>query len=145
MPTGELRLRLVVDDPVAGVAIQMQRGKDRLLPPTRSSASALVFDFTVRLGPTPKGLRFLGEFVQGPTSGRFVYVSSGKYAGQPASPWARRAKVSLEGITVTQARQVLDDAALVLEAHIAGRAKDAGPMAASVPLVSGGWAVRKAR
>ena len=123
----------------------MQRGKDSLVPPARSTATALSFDFTVRLGPAPKGLRFLGEFVQGRPGERFVYVNSGKYAGQADSPWARRAKVSLEGISVTQARQVLADEALVLEARIAGTAKDAGPMAATVPLLADGWAVRKAR
>ena len=145
MLTGDLRVRITVEGPPAGVAVQVQRGRDELLPPTRTNRQAMSFDFTVRLGPpqTAGTLRFLGEFVQGPAGARFVYVNSGVRAGQPGSCWDRRAKVALGTITPSQVREVLADPHLLLEARIAGTAADGGPMCASVPLLDGGWTIRK--
>lgn len=67
-------MRITVEHPPAEVAIQMQRGRDQLLPPTRSSRGSISFDFSVRVGePGTSGqLRFLGEFTQGPVEARFV-------------------------------------------------------------------------
>jgi hypothetical protein len=145
--TGELPLRIVIVGPPPGVAIQMQRGRFELLAPSRNTSKALSFDFTIRLGEpkTPSTLRFLGEFAQGPVGARFVYVNSGTSAGDFASPWTRRAKVPLGGITPALARQVLARPGFVLEARIAGLARDGGPMCATVPLLEGGWRVVAAR
>ena len=146
MLTGDLPVRITVESPPAGVAVQVQRGRDKLLPPTRVSRGAMTFDFVVRLGPPQNAgdLRFLGEFAQGPAGARFVYVNSGARAGQAGSCWDRRAKVALGTITPNQVRQVLADAQLRLEARIAGTARDGGPMCASVPLLDGGWTIRRA-
>lgn len=146
MPIGELRLRIVVERPPAGVAIQVQRGRDGLLAPARVTGSSVSFDFDVRLGPPvrPSRLRFLGEFAQGPAEGRFVYVCSGKRAGQPASCWDRRAKVALGTITPQLARAAMADRRGVLEARVEGTARDGGPLCASVPLLGDGWTLRSA-
>lgn len=136
-----LSLRIIVENPVPGVSIQVQRGRAGLLAPLRSTANALSFDLDVRLGATAEkdALRFLGEYTQGPVATRFVYVNSGSCAGQLGSPWTRRAKVSLMSITPELVRSVLASQDLVLEARIAGRARDGGPMCASVPLLGDGW------
>jgi hypothetical protein len=42
MPTGGLKIRITVEHPTAGVAIQVQRGRDQLLP-SRSSRRASTF------------------------------------------------------------------------------------------------------
>jgi hypothetical protein len=137
----DLRLRVTVEDPPPGVAIQVQRGRDGLLPPSRSSKTSISFDFTVRLGAprVPGALRFLGEYAQGPAGGKFVYVNSGARAGQTDTCWDRRAKVSLESIAPSLVRRVQAGDGLVLEGRIAGTAKDGGPMCASVPLLGSGW------
>jgi len=146
MTTGELPLRITVERPPRGVAIQVQRGRDDLLAPSRSSPEEISFDFTVRLGaPRSSGeLRFLGEFAQGPPAARFVYVNSGKRAGQSGTSWDRRAKVALGGITTAQAERVLTHRRLVLEARIEGTAGDGGPMCGSVRLLGKGWTVSDA-
>src|SRR5262245_4107412 len=146
MLTGDLKIRITVEHPPAGVAIQVQRGRDGLLPPSRSSRQSSSYDLVVRLGPprTPSTLRFLGEFVQGPAGDRFVYVNCGARAGQRESCWDRRAKVALGGITTSQVRRVLTNKRLFLEARIAGTAPDGGPMCGSAPLLGDGWVVREA-
>ena len=147
MVTGELKLRVIVESPPPGVSIQVQRGRDGLLAPSRRNRSEVVFDFSVRLGPTTKvsALHFMGDFAQGPADGRFVYVCSGKRAGQPDSCWDRRAKISLGAITPAQANSALDGKGQVLEARVQGSAKDGGPLCASVPLLGLAWAVRRSR
>jgi hypothetical protein len=135
----EIIIRITVTDPVAGVSMQVQRGRDELLPPSGSSDSAVSFDFSVTVdlsGPVPN---FLGKYAQGPKNQRFIYVNSGTYAGQH-SCWGRRAKISLMSITREQIEEVLAEPGARLEAEIAGTAKDGGPMCASVPVI-GGWRV----
>jgi hypothetical protein len=145
--TGDLRIRITVEHPPTGVAIQVQRGRDGLLPPTQVNRESISFDLVVRVDASPRTpgrLRFLGEFAQGPAEARFVYVNSGARAGQSGSCWDRRAKVALTGITPTQVRRVLADQQMVLEARIWGTARDGGPMCGSVPLLGDGWTVRAA-
>jgi len=77
--------------------------------------------------------------------GRFVYVNAGTYAGAPASPWARRAKIPLGAITGASVAAVRADAHAVLCAEISGRARDGGPAAGTVTLQGRGWAVASER
>lgn len=138
----DVLMRVVVDDPPAGVAFQLQRGRqDDLVPAIRETKREIVFEFAVRIGKRPTGEpNFLGPFVQGPPSGRFVYINSGTLAGQTGSCWTRRAKVPLGGITwnlIERARA----SGVVLEAHVAGTGRDGGPSCASVPLCAPGWRV----
>ena len=137
----ELALRIIVDQPPDGVVLQMQRGRDELVPPVRRTAAAIVFEFTVRVGQRPTGEpNFLGPFVQGPAAGRFVYINSGTLAGQADSCWTRRAKVPLTGITWS----LLDEARAaraVLEGRIQGAGRDGSPVCASVRLLPPGWRV----
>jgi len=70
-----------------------------------------------------------------------VYVTSGTLAGQADSCWTRAAKVPLSGITWPLIQEALATLGVVIEAHIAGTAKDGGPACAAVPLLNGEWRV----
>ena len=142
-PQPELALRIVIEDPLPGVRMALQRGQAELVEPTEATPSALVFDLSVRVGdPKPDGTRtFLGPFTQGPPTGRFVYINSGRRAGQLGSTWDRRAKVPLFSIPSSLVEAALADPAARLEVRIPGRAKDGGPVVASVKLPGAGWGV----
>jgi hypothetical protein len=143
MKEQKLPLRIVLVDPPVDVVFALQRGRSELHRATRSSGKSIAFDLEVRvqiasIGEAPN---CLGPFVQGTRGKRFVYVNSGTYAGDAASCWSRRAKVSLEGITPDLVNQLERAPASVLEAFIAGANADGGPACASVPLLGQGWHV----
>lgn len=137
-----LRLRIVVVDPPAAVSFALQVGKSELRAPDRVSKHVLAFEFEVRVdGTVGTGApRFLGPAVQGPPTARFVYISSGKRAGDATSCWDRRAKVPLSSITLEQIDAAISARGL-LEARIAGTGRDGGPACASVPLELGHFSV----
>ena len=139
----ELRLRIVLERPPAGVDFGLQLGKGsdyRTIQTQRSQGDDLRFDGTV----TAKGDRddgppnLLGPLTQGPPGGRFLYIDIGKSAGQADSEWDRRLKVPLGGITWELIEVVTADPELVLEARLPGTGRDGGPSCATVhpPL---GW------
>ena len=127
----------MVVDPPAGVQWRLQEGRDELVPPSRVQDSEIHFEFALRVGPPREGQpNFLGAAAQGPADARFVYVNSGRRAGQLATLWDRRAKVPLRGISMTMIQAALADEATLLEARIAGTGKDGGPACATVPLLN---------
>jgi hypothetical protein len=142
----EIPIRIAVVRPPPGVAMRVQCGRADLLPPTRETADALSFDFTVRAGGTLADGRptFLGPCAQGTPADRFVYVNSGTSAGQAGSPWRRRAKVKLAGITREMVDAALAEPGAVLEARIEGTGRGGGPACATVPLLGGGWRLVRA-
>lgn len=139
----ELPLRVTVVEPLAGVAYRLQRGKADLEEPAHQEAAATSFDLTVRARAAGETLNFTGPYAQGPPTARFLYIGSGKHAGQPDSCWDRRAKVPLAGITRAQVEETLATPGAVLEARIQGTGRDGGPACATVPLLGEGWAIRK--
>jgi hypothetical protein len=141
----ELPLRITVVDPPPDVAFAVQRGRDGLLPPTRRTADALVFEFTVRVGERDGRPNFLGEFAQGTPAARFVYVNSGTFAGEAGSRWERRAKVKLGTVTREMIGAALAAPGAVLEARFDGIGRDGGPACATVPLLDGGWRLVRGR
>src|SRR5579871_6622965 len=93
-----LSIRIVVEDPIPGLALALQRGKAGqavLEPPRRRSAEAVVFDLDLTVeGRLEDGRpRLLGPYVQGPPGARFVYLCVGGYAGQADTGWNGRVKV----------------------------------------------------
>jgi hypothetical protein len=136
----ELLLRIVLEAPPRDVMFALQRGKDELVDQTRSTGADVVFNFTVGYLLTADALDFRGPFVQGPRGGRFVYVNAGQLAGQDDSPWRCRAKIALGGISAGLVAALQANPSNVLCARIAGKGKNGGPPAASVPLLSG-WVV----
>jgi len=127
----EVTFRVIVTDPLPGVAMNVQRGKDELLRPSESTADRLVFEFEISIDPTNDPPNFLGKYAQGPKDARFVYVNSGTYAGQHPTMWGRRAKLSLMTITLEQVDQAVAKAS-VFETSIPGIGRDGGPICASV-------------
>jgi hypothetical protein len=137
-----LPLRIIVEQPLPGVTLALQRGASgtaTLVGPVHGSAEALVFDFDVTLDGSNAdgGPRLRGPFVQGPPTARFVYIKIGASAGQMGSPWQRRAKVPLGAID-WQAIEALAPGER-LTAHIASTARDGSPACATVPILPPGW------
>ena len=134
----EITLCLVVIEPPDGVKMAMQRGKSDLsdlIEPLEATKDALIFAFSLVVADLEViPVRFTGKFAQGPADTRFVYVRSGTMAGQTTSPWTRRAKVPLFGISAELVRAALASHQ-PLVAHVAGQARDGGPFCASVPLL----------
>jgi hypothetical protein len=131
----ELPIVITVVNPPQGVKFAVQRGKDELLPPSKVTSDTLVFELTLRVREGTGGQpNFLGPFAQGPASDRFIYVNSGVRAGQTATQWDRRAKISLAGITWK-----LLETARAVGVRIEGTGRDGGPVCASVKLPAGAW------
>ena len=138
-----LPLRITVFDPPVGVLFALQKGKSEVVTPLLANGDELSFDFSVRVQERVDGApNFLGLFVQGPPTARFVYINSGSMAGQPASSWSRRAKIGLSGITWELIKSVTNNPGDVLEVKIYGRTRDGGPVCATVkPLPA--WTITK--
>jgi hypothetical protein len=139
----EVPIRAVVDNPPVGVAWAYQRSKGDLgdlAAPTRTEAGRLVFEFKLQAEPTPDGgARWLGPGVQGPPDKRFFYLNSGTYAGDQASAYGRRAKISLMPIAWSQIDNL--GPGQVLEIRFAGTGRDGGPACASIKPTPPGWRV----
>jgi uncharacterized protein DUF5990 len=127
----DIPIRIRVIEPAAGIVMQVQRGRDELLPPTSVSASELVFEFEISVDTTTEP-NFLGKYAQGPKDQRFIYVNSGQSAGQLNTDIVRRAKISLMSITSDQIGKVAASPDLVLETSFAGKDKFGKPTCASV-------------
>ncbi len=132
MPTAriDLTLRIILADPPPGVVFSKQDAKNAPVDPVRAEGD-LSFDIPITLTATPNGLRPGGGFVRNDSRGRFVYVASGQAAGDCQAAGQRRIKIYLHDLPADLT------GGEVLEATIAGRAKDGGPACATVPLLSG--------
>ena len=137
----DLPVRIVIVDPPAGVTFAVQEDRATLLEPSDVRERQLAFAFTVRIGDKAGGKpNFLGSFVQGPRDGRFVYVNSGRRAGQHNTEWDRRAKVPLSGIGWPLINSAVAKPGSVVEGRISGTGRDGGPSCGSVDLI-GAWRV----
>ena len=79
--------------------------------------------------------------VQGPPTGRFIYIDIGKSAGQFNSNWERRIKIPLLGITWDMVAMIANNSTRLLQATIPGTGKDGGPSCATVKPIDG-WKVK---
>jgi hypothetical protein len=143
MAKHEIMLRVNVTEPLAGVTMQVQEGKDRLLAPCETKPDKISFEFPITVDLSAGRPNFSGKFAQGPKDARFIYVNSGCYAGQPGTLWNRRAKISLMKITAAQIQELLDSPGSKLEVTINGIGKDGGPVCASIPSAADGWRIIK--
>ena len=135
------RLRMVLESPVSRVAYALQRRDGELDAPTQTSATQISFEAVIRVGPVlaDSRLNLLGEFVSGPPSERFIYINSGRRAGQADSCWDRRAKVKLASLAQDLIEAAMRSDHGDIEAHISGSALDGGPCCATVNLLGSGW------
>ena len=141
----DLPLCIVVEDPIQGLALALQRGqagKAALLAPARNTSAAVVFELEVTVdGSLPDGRpRLLGPFVQGPPDARFVYLAVGRRAGQAESQWDGRVKVPLGELGWEHIEALPPLRRLV--ARIAGQSPKGGPALATTRLLLPGWAAQ---
>jgi hypothetical protein len=139
----EIPIRITLVAPPAGVLYALQRGKDERVSPVRSEGSDLVFSLTLTLaGRLESGFpRFTGAFAQGPADQRFVYIRIGVPACDLSSPWSRRAKIHLSGITWEMVEEVQATPKAVIAARFAGKDKKGEPACASIWPLEEGWKV----
>lgn len=139
--------RVVLQRPPADVdyGVQLGRGAQyTTAQKQRSSGSDLRFEFSVGIkGNKPAAPEFGGPVVQGPPGQRFVYIDIGTYAGQTGTPWSRRLKVPLTGVT-WDAIERASAPRMVLEARVPGTAREGGPACATVKPF-GGWTPARSR
>jgi hypothetical protein len=141
----ELKFRIVLQKPPAGVDFGLQKGRGRdyeTIQKQRSENSDLVFEFAVGVRAGGKGAvpTLVGPLVQGPPNARFVYLDIGTYAGQTGTAWSRRLKVPLTGIASSMINKAADDSRIVFEVYVAGTGRDGGPNCGTVK-PSDGWKV----
>ncbi len=142
-----ISLRIILVAPPSGVDFGIQEGKGsnyKTIQVQRSKDSDLQFACNVSV----KGNRddgppnFVGNIVQGPPTGRFIYIDIGKSAGQINSEWQRRIKIPLAGVTWEMIDKTVDAPKRFLSASIPGTGKDGGPSCATVKPIDG-WKVVK--
>ena len=144
----EISLRIVLEAPTANVDFGLQRGRGseyETVQTHTSNGDDIAFEFSIRVKDGPGGEHVLGgPFVQGPTSGRFIYIDIGTYAGQLESHWGRRLKVPLTGISKAVVNRLLSDDQLILETRVPGKGRDGSPSCATVKPFAGWSIARKA-
>jgi Family of unknown function (DUF5990) len=132
----EVTFRVVLQAPPAGVDFGLQMGRGsayETVQKQRSRGQDLYFEFSVAVTAATKMAApdFRGPVVQGPPGQRFVYIDIGTYAGQTDTPWSRRLKIPLVGITSDMIDRV-NTARTVLETRVPGTGRDGGPACATV-------------
>ena len=128
----DIPIRITVLRPPPGVVMKVQRGSHEFLSPTKVSEGAIEFNFDITVSLDEAVPNFLGKYAQGPKSDRFIYVNSGRRAGEHLSAWDRRAKISLMTITGLQIQAVLAEDGSCLHAEYNGTDRNGGPTCASV-------------
>lgn len=140
-------LRLILLDPPPDVLFGVQRGRgaDYVTESAQlRTRGDIQFDFSVTVSDSRKdgAPNFLGEYVQGASSRRFLYIDVGTYAGQKNTPWSRRIIIRLDDVTWNLVRRVQATSGYRLSASIPGRGEDGSPSCATVPIL-GGWKIVK--
>lgn len=126
----EIRARITIENPVAGVWHSLQAKDGHPMDPSTSgSGEHLSFDFPLRIGPGPK---FYGDQVrpEGPQR-RFVYIRVGTAAGQHGSPWSRRMKIDIHDTDPALLDKIVRNGG-ILELTVDGTAKDGSPACATI-------------
>ena len=96
-----------------------------------SNSTDLSFEIKVQLKAGEKNEPvFFGPFAQGPPKERFIYIDIGTYAGQKNTPWSRRLKIPLKGISKTVIEKLKSDNFLL--AKMPGTGKDGGPTCGTI-------------
>ena len=127
-------LRIVIEQPVAGVLHSLQTKDNHPLDAKRAVAgAALAFDVPIRVSTGPK---FFGDLVRREGAvRRFVYIAIGTSAGDAASPWTRRMKIDIHDIEPALIDQAIATGG-VIELTVNGTGKDGTPACATVPVLA---------
>ena len=138
--TKDLTLKIIIQNPLPGVVYGLQKGKGSNYETTQKQTATsedLTFEFTVEVKQSENEVVFLGPFTQGSPQDRFIYIDIGTCAGQINTPWSRRLKIPLSGIS----KNLLN--ADVLITKVPGIGKDGGPNCATVKPFMGWQAMAK--
>jgi hypothetical protein len=137
----ELRLRIVLDGPPAGIDYALQSGSGNNYDSVQKQISGgenLIFNLPVKLKTDKDGQPdFAGPFVQGGKGERFIYIDIGTYAGNANSIWGRRLKIPLRDISSDIISKVVAGNVMVLETHVPGTDRNGGPSCATVKPFAG--------
>lgn len=137
-----LPLKITLENPPANFAFALQKGKEEKVDYILSDGSDISFTLQVRVKPKKDGEpNFLGPFTQGKPDQRFIYVCSGVGTTAENTEWIRRAKVHLSTIDWSLIEKAQKKTGL--EACFAGTDSKGGPACASVPLLDGGWQLKR--
>ena len=129
----EILLQLVIENPVAGVALSLQDKKNQPIAAQAPGTDPVTFEVPVRVGRKNDGWRFYGEHVrsEGPDR-QFFYIAVGEPAGQLDFDFSRRMKINIHDIASEVIQQAVYGA--TLEASLDGTAPDGTPVCASITL-----------
>lgn len=142
----EITLQIVLLKPTYGVDFGLQKGAGNnyeTIQKQRSDSKDISFNFTIKIKgdkAQDHSPRLAGSIVQGPANGKFIYIDIGTYAGQTDTPWSRRLKVPLTGITWKDIDQLMADPNSILQTTVPGTGKDGGPNCATVKPFAG-WKI----
>ncbi len=143
----DLTCRVVLEKPPPDVDFGLQKGsgsKYETVQRQKTKLQDLFFVFDIKIkgsrdkNPSPD---FSGPYVQGNAGSRFIYLDIGTYAGVTDSPWGRRLKIPLTGISWDMINKIDSDEGLIIETHVPGTGKDGGPNCATVKPFAG-WQVK---
>ncbi|MEO6606130.1 MAG: DUF5990 family protein [Aeromicrobium sp.] len=131
----EVLLRLMIENPVPGVALSLQDKKSQPVAAQTPGAEPVEFEVSVRVAPKDDGWRLYGKHVrsEGPRR-QFFYVGIGEHAGQQNSAFSRRMKIDIHDIAPDLIQQAVDGAEL--QASIDGTGPDGTPACASIQMLT---------
>ena len=141
----ELKCRIVLEAPPSGVDFALQVGHGtgfEVAQVQRSTGNDLRFETTIAIAGDKSSPDFRGPAVQGRRGERFIYVNSGTYAREANSPWGRRLKIPLLGITHDMIERASASSGGLLETRVPGTARDGGPNCATVKPFAG-WTLAR--
>ncbi|GAA0878707.1 hypothetical protein GCM10009119_16750 [Algoriphagus jejuensis] len=137
----EITLQIILTKPTSSVVFGLQKGSGNNYETMQKQIPTfndLTFTFTIKVkGDRSKDTfpKLSGSFVQGSGDNRFVYIDIGTYAGQSDTPWSRRLKIPLTGITWKDIDSLTGES--MLQTSVPGTGKDGGPNCATVKPFAG--------
>jgi len=141
-----LPLRIIVQKPPAGLDYGLQKGSGsqyETVQTKRTDGGDIEFSLEVELkndGQAKSEPRFGGPFIQGPPTGRFIYIDIGQSAGQ-AGAFGGRIKIPFSDISWDTIGRLIADPIAVLETTIPGTGKNGAPACATVKPFNG-WRIK---
>lgn len=108
---------IIIEKPVAGTFYGIQKGtgnRYETLQKQLADSDDLLFAVSLPVKRDKEGRPALyGPIIQGPLTGRFLYLDMGRYAGQENAPVSGRMKVPLPGITEDIVREATNGSVLL--------------------------------
>jgi hypothetical protein len=142
----EIILQIILIKPTPNVVFGLQKGAGNNYETVQkqiSTSNDLTFTFPIKVkGDKSKDKlpKLSGSFVQGSADNKFVYIDIGTAAGQSDTPWSRRLKIPLTGITWMEINSL--DGKSILQTSVPGTDQNGGPNCATVKPFAG-WHLKQ--